>query len=91
MRLPMHTQSAIVRACTGRPVGGPKMPGPAWVIGLKMRCDDRKPNSASPDTITSSASSRRSGKASSVARVPAMTGSMPMPTPAGVSTAQPAA
>ena len=88
MRLSMQTQSAMVRTCTGRPLAAPKLPGPACVMGLKMRCDDRKPPTSSPETMTSSASSRRSGNAASVARVPSITGCTPMLTDDGVSTAQ---
>ena len=84
----MQTQSAIVRANTGLKLGAPNTPGPACVIGLAIRCEDRKPPCSSPETMMSSASSRRSGNAVSVARVPSISGRAPMLTPPGVSTAQ---
>ena len=77
----------LQEGCLARPPGGRYRLGPR-VIGLAMRCEDRKPVLSSPEAITSSASSRRSGKAASVARVPSITGSIPMLTLEGVSTAQ---
>ena len=88
MRLPTHTQSATVRTCTGRPVAGPNAPLPRCVMVDAMRCDERKPPSASPALTMSSHSSRRSGNCCSVSKVPRTTASTPWLVPAGVMTAQ---